>query len=357
MASTPNLRLIDSGVRLTWAETVEEFLADRKLQNYSPNTLVWYRSVFGPFGRFLQESGAPDDLARVTEGVVRDFLMRMQSEGAKGKPVGPRWLNNCRQALKSFFEWAKDKGYTAHNPVAGIGKVKEPESVIEPFTSEQIQALVAEPDTRTVNGQRDRLFFLMLFDAGLRLAEALDLEVKDIDLETGEIRNLLGKGKKRRTVGLSAGVVSELRTYLRFRQQALEDIGCGGSPWLFPNIKGGRLCSKTMQQATRRYGIAAGIDPERVRLSPHTLRHTFAVSFLRNGGQEFVLQQALGHSTLDTTRRYVKLATSDVVRAMHDFSPVAALGLASVGGRRMRRAAPAKRRVNAAARVESSVPS
>jgi len=337
MSATPSLRPVSSEVRLTWAEATEEFLADRKLLNYSPSSLVWYTSVFGAFGRFRQESGAPDDLAKVTEPDVRAFLARVQSEGAKGRgPTGPKWVNNVRQALKSIFAWAVEEGYVTENPVAGIAKLKEPRRIIQTLSADQVRALVEQPDLRSPVGHRNRCFLLILLDTGLRLSEALGLRVGEVDLEGG-VAKVLGKGSKERLVGLSPGLVSELRPYLRRRQQALEEIGRPEAPWLSPNNVGGRLCSKTMEQAVWRYGIAAGIDPNRVRLSPHTLRHTYAVTFVRNGGDPFTLQKVLGHSSLDTSRRYCELANEDVQRRMRDLSPVAALGLASTGGRRVRR--------------------
>ena len=350
MTTTPNLRLVDSEVQLCWGEACAEFLADLKLQNLSPRTIEWYGYVLEPFSRWLAETTAGDDPASVTEPHVRAFLEQMKSQGAAGrKPVGPGRLNQYRAGLKSFFDWLCEHSYAAHNPAAGVPKMREPRRVIHTLDADQVRALLEQPDLRRMIGHRDRCFLLLLLDTGLRLSEALGLRVETVDLEVGTAK-VLGKGSKERVVGLSAGLVSELRAYLRRRQQALEDIGHPECPWLFPSNVGSRLCAKTVEQFVRRYGVAAGIDPTRVRLSPHTLRHTYAVTFVRSGGDPFTLQKVLGHSSLDTSRRYCNLAGEDVQRRMRDFSPVAALGLASVRKTRFRRP---KAHLNAGGRRES----
>ncbi|HJN14679.1 MAG TPA: tyrosine-type recombinase/integrase [Armatimonadota bacterium] len=136
----------------------------------------------------------------------------------------------------------------------------------------------------------------------------------------------------------------------------MQEIGCERSPWLFPNNIGGKLCSKTVQQMVKRYGVAAGIDPAKVRISPHTLRHTYAVTFARNGGDAFTLQKILGHSSLDTTRRYCELADEDVMRRQRELSPVASLGLASGGQRRIKRRPQPRRRLTADDPARASTP-
>ncbi len=356
MTTAPNLRLASSDVTLTWAAANEEFLADLKLRNYSPHTIAWYRSVLDPFGRFLADSFSTDDPSAVTQARIKDFLRSMAEGGATGRaPIGPRRLNHYRAGLKSLYDWLCEQGYTNHNPAEGIGKLKEPRRVIPTLTGEQVVALVEQPDPATVLGRRDRCFLLLLLDTGLRLSEALGLRVADLDLEAGGTK-VMGKGAKERRAGLSPGLVSEFRAYLRFREHAMQEIGCDESPWLFPNNVGGKLSPKTVQQMVKRYGVAAGIDPEKVRISPHTLRHTYAITYFRNGGDPFTLQKILGHSNLETSRRYCELADEDVLRRQRELSPVASLGLTSGGRRRIKRKPQPRRRLNGSDPARASGP-
>lgn len=212
--------------------------------------------------------------------------------------------------------------------------MREPQRLIPALTPSHVDALLQQPDRKRFVGRRDLCFLLLLLDTGLRLSEALGLRTGDVDLSESSIR-VIGKGDKERRVALSARLLAELKPYLRRRRRALEAIGRPNSPWLFPNDVGGRLCSKTMQQRLRKYAEQAGI--EGVRVTPHVLRHTFALWFVRNGGSPFHLQKILGHSRLDTTRRYCELAEADVLQQHRELSPLETMDLTFPGSRRIPR--------------------
>ena len=108
------------------------------------------------------------------------------------------------------------------------------------------------------------------------------------------------------------------------RQAAVEAIGALDSAGVFPNDVGGPLGGKTMQKRMKRYASEAGI--EGLRVSPHTLRHTYALNYVRNGGDPFTLQRILGHTTLDMTRRYCELAEADVLERQRELTPLGAIG-------------------------------
>jgi len=197
-----------------------------------------------------------------------------------------------------------------------------------------VAALLKQPDLERFVGLRDFCFLLLLLDTGVRLSEGLGLRVADVDLERG-CAVVIGKGNKQREVGLSARLVAELRSYLSRREAAVADIGCPDSAWLFPNDVGRRLAAKTVQQKLRKYADEGGIRG--VRVSPHTLRHTYALNFVRSGGDPFTLQKVLGHESLETTRRYCELASADVLRRQRELSPLHTMALNIRGARRLRR--------------------
>lgn len=197
-------------------------------------------------------------------------------------------------------------------------------------------ALLQQPDRTRFVGLRDYCFLLTLLDTGMRLSETLSLKVGDLDLEEMWV-NVIGKGNKERRVAMSARLLVELKPYLRKREAAVASVGVPDSPWLFPNDIGTRLCSKTMQKHLKTYGTKA--DIKRVRVSPHTFRHTFAVNFVRNGGDPFTLQKILGHSSLETTRRYCELAEEDVLRRHRELTPLATMDLKLSSAKRIPRSA------------------
>jgi integrase/recombinase XerD len=301
------------------------FLESLRLQQYSALTVGWYARILFPFGRYLKEEAGTDDPSAVSEGCVRAFLLKAGEEGLDGRaPVGARRLNHYRQCLSLFYRWMQGEGYVNHNPAERIRKVREPKPLIPALSEAQVCALVEAPDRSRFVGLRDRSFLLLLLDTGVRLSEALGLRVGDLNLEEKSV-TVMGKGSKERRLALSSHLLSELTPYLRKRDAAMAAIGLPDAPWLFPNDVGGRLGSKTVQQHLRRYGQEAGIKG--VRVSPHTLRHTYALSFVRNGGDPFTLQKVLGHNSLETSRRYCDLTAADVLARQRELTPLATMNL------------------------------
>jgi len=337
--SATGLRLLPSNIGgpPLWDEACREFLDGLTLQRYSPRTLEWYRFVLNPFGRYLKETVGSDDPASVHEQHVLDFLNQAGNEGLDGRPpVGAGRLNDYREGLSLFYGWLQERGYVQHNPVQRVKKIREPRKLIQALSEAQVNALLQQPDRDSFVGLRDYCFLLTLLDTGLRLSEGLGLKVPDLDLDEMAVK-VMGKGNKERRLGLSPRLVAELKPYLRRRQIAVALLGLPDSPWVFPNDVGGRLTPKTMQQHFKRYGEAAGIRG--VRVSPHTLRHTYALNFVRAGGDPFTLQKVLGHSSLDTTRRYCELADSDVLERQRALTPLRTMNLSITPGKRIPRSA------------------
>ena len=291
------LRLHSEEKGLDFESAVGDFPEDCRFRNLSPRTIEWYRYSLGPFVRFLADRGSTA-VDAVTEAVLRAFLVERASQ------VGPRRVNHYRGTLLRLFAWLEDQARIDHNPAQEVPKLREPQKLVPTFTADELDRLLAQPDPRGFLGLRDRVLMLLLLDTGMRLSEALGLRLDDLDFETATMR-VLGKGRKDRIVGLSADLSQQLRRYLQRRQAALADIGRPTCPWLLPNHNGGKAGPKTFQTPLRRYASLAGIT--RVRVSPHTFRHTFAVWFVRHGGSPFHLQKILGHSSLDMSRRYCEL--------------------------------------------------
>jgi site-specific recombinase XerD len=176
-------------------------------------------------------------------------------------------------------------------------------------------------DTTTYVGQRDYTITLLLLDSGLRVSELCELKMEDVRLEEGLLK-VLGKGNKERLIPVGRQVQKLMWHYIgRFRPSpAMPRVSN-----VFLTDDGYPLCKDRVEKLLTRYGKLAGLTG--VRCSPHTFRHTAAVSFLRNGGDVFSLQRLLGHSSLEMTRRYCQLADIDVQKAHMRASPVDNLGI------------------------------
>ncbi|MDP7620289.1 MAG: tyrosine-type recombinase/integrase [Dehalococcoidia bacterium] len=317
---------LPSAVSPLLSHAVSQFVADCQLRGLSPRTLYFYRCTLGPFDRYAMSLGC-EETASVTEATVPAYLSE------KRLTVGASALNGIRDAIRRFFDWAIGEGYADINPAARIGKVRVPRKIVPTFTEAEVQALLDQPDTKTFIGLRDHLFMLLLLDTGIRLSEATGLDLDDIDLDARTIK-VMGKGMKERVVGFSTALAYHLQRYLAHRGTVLETVGRKNRPYVFPNAFGARACGRTFQDRIKHHGARAGIT--RVRVSPHTFRHTFAVMFVRNGGSPFHLQRILGHADLAMSRRYCELADVDFITQHQELSPLTTLDLGQRGQRRLR---------------------
>ncbi len=207
------------------------------------------------------------------------------------------------------------------NPFDRVKIPRPPRKVIPTFTDSQIQALLNIIDARTPEGFRDHTVILTLLDTGMRVSELCHLKLDDVAMEDGMLK-VLGKGNKERLIPIGKQIQRLLWRYIsRFRPEPM----AASVNVLFLTRDGRPLTKDLVEKIMARYGRKAGLKG--VRCSPHTLRHTAAVKFLRNGGDVFSLQRMLGHASLEMTRRYCELADTDVKQAHITASPVDNLNL------------------------------
>jgi integrase/recombinase XerD len=195
-----------------------------------------------------------------------------------------------------------------------VEKPKRERHLIQPLNPKQVLALLDQADPKTFLGLRNKVMMLLMIDSGLRLSEVLTVKVSDVDLAGGTVL-VMGKGRKERKVPFARTMREALDAYLKRRAKTAARDGL-----LIVGRRGNRLTSRHVQIVMRRYGERAGIQG--VRVSPHTLRHTCATQYIRNGGDPFSLQAILGHSTLEMVRNYVNLASRDVYDQHRKFSPL-----------------------------------
>lgn len=232
----------------------------------------------------------------------------------RAKGHSPNTSNDRLKTLRRVLDFGVKKGIITKNEAFEIEKMKEVLPQIPSFTDEQIDALLRQIDTSTFTGLRNKTLILLMLDTGIRIREAMDLTVPQVDLKDRHLRRVKGKNGKIEDIPISKPMCKLLEQYLKERDHAVADH-------LFVSITGECLNKRTFQVQLAEYGRLAGIT--NVRCSPHTLRHTFAKQWLLAGGDIVSLQRILRHSTMEMVRRYVFLWSNEIQQQHDKFSPMA----------------------------------
>jgi integrase/recombinase XerD len=282
-----------------------DFLAYLELERgLSRNTLIAYRGDLLQFGEFLR--GRSVSPLEVSHGDLAAFLAGL-SAGGERPGVAPATLQRKAACLRSFYRHLRREGILAHDPTAELRGPPRLQRLPSVLSREEVSALLRVPAGASPLTLRDRALLEVMYACGLRVSEAVGLEVSDVDLDEGLLR-ARGKGSKERIVPVGRAAVSALRVWCTVGRPALLAAPAAASPptTLFLNHRGRPLTRqglyKIVQSHARRVGLAD-------RMSPHTLRHTFATHLLAGGCDLRSLQDMLGHADLSTTQIYTHLSS------------------------------------------------
>jgi len=259
-------------------------------------SLDGYRRDLEGFARW--RDGAHGGLARADRAALFDYFAWRTREG-----YSPRSNARLLSSLRAFFAYRLRRGDRTDDPTALLDPPKLPRSLPKALAESEIDALLAAPPTNAPEGLRDRAMLELMYAAGLRVSELVNLPTTAVNLRQGVIR-VTGKGSKERLVPLGEESQHWLETYLAGARPALANKRSLAALFLTPQGE-----APTRQQfwtLVKRYAAAAGIDP--VRISPHGLRHSFATHLLNRGADLRALQLLLGHSSLSTTQIYTLVA-------------------------------------------------
>ena len=284
---------------------IDLFLLSCKVENYSPKTIDTYKTFLGYFVDFCRSCNV-NSVEQIDMLVLMKYIERCK---ARVKPIT---VHDYYRVVKRWLNWLVKMGIIKENPGDKIGHIKYPSKIIETFNEGHIQGMLTICNDGTKNGIRNQAIILLLLDTGLRLNECASLTLRDVDIEQETII-VMGKGGKQRRVRFGKQAQKALLKYLLSRKDRLPNL------WL--TEEGAPLQKMGVEMIIRRIRDRAGISD--VRCSAHTFRHTFAINYLRNGGDVFTLQYILGHSTLDMTQRYVaSLKSEDAMNGHKKWSPV-----------------------------------
>jgi integrase/recombinase XerD len=319
---------------ITFSQACDALIRAKTAAGKSPYTIRNYRTSFAKLQTYLA-SDPPfvnitrDTLIKFFAWLHEEYVSEPDGAAPRGKiKLSPKSILNIHADLSALWRWAAECGFVTANLVRTIEPPDPDDPVIDSFSQADIERLLKACDYRKTwkakgdgqiarpTAERDRLIILFLFDTGLRASELCNIKLSDLNMSDRSVK-VVGKGNKER------------RVYFGSRTSK--------AVWHFvtPRIKDGQLDNAPLFQVTgldgdgpftrdvlgrllSRIGDRAGVP----NVYPHRFRHTFAINYLRNGGDLFTLQDLLGHTDLTMVRRYVHIAQTDLANAHRKASPV-----------------------------------
>ncbi len=287
----------------TFEHLMLDFLAYLEFERgLSRNTLEAYRSDLLQFGRFLAERGS--DALTATGPEVSEFLTQLARGDGDGKsPASPATLHRKAACLRSFYRHLRRENLRDNDPTATLSSPRRGRRLPEVLSRGEVQALLASPKGSDPSALRDRALLEVMYACGLRASEVIGLDVSDVDLDEGLLR-ARGKGSKERVIPVGRAAVAAIRLYMSGGRPAL--VRRTPERALFVNFRGQALTRQGLYKIVRRHASTAGLAD---RMSPHTLRHTFATHLLSGGCDLRSVQEMLGHADVATTQLYTHLSS------------------------------------------------
>jgi site-specific recombinase XerD len=308
LVSTTNLQSLAHG-----------YILNCRSEGKSPKTIITYQTALNNFIWYCKQNNFPDTAQKLNAVHVRQFIWYLTSatnrwgnNSPKTKqPASQTTANDYYRALHSFFNWLERESLIKENPFANLHPPKVERKVIQALTPIEIDCLFNACSGKSPTHIRNKAILCMFLDTGLRVSELASLNIDDMDMNSGSIVVRHGKGGKQRVVHIGSKAQKALWKYVALYRRR-------ESNRLFLKRSGEQLDVQGIKILVKRLGIRA-----KVAVSPHKLRHTFAISYLRAGGDVFSLQYLLGHSTLQMTQRYLQsLNADDAIEAHRKFSPL-----------------------------------
>jgi len=277
-------------------------------RNASAHTIAGYRRDLGQFIDYIEERGS--SLRKVDNVQIRGFMARLH-ERKLMKSSSARKL----AAIRSFFRFAVKKKWVSENPARMVATPKQ-EQHVPSFLSEQEMAGFLEiPDSGKPLDLRDRALLELLYASGIRVSELVGINLEDMSLGERLIR-VRGKGKKERLLPFGRVAGERLAAYLRSRPVLVQDRV--GETGLFLNYQGRRITSRSVERIVDKYIRLTAVKR---KISPHSLRHSFASHLLGRGADLRVIQELLGHESLATTQKYTHLNLGQLMDVYHKSHP------------------------------------
>lgn len=286
---------------------VEEFLAMLAHErNASPHTVRAYERELEGFAEYaMKQFGARMAPAKIEHQHIRAYLGELYGRGLSKASVA-----RALAAIRSWFKWLARQGLVEQSPAALVATPKLPKHLPRVPTIEEMNRVVERADDEAAAWpERDRVIFELLYGCGIRNAELVGIDLKDIQWANEAIL-VRGKGRKQRYVPLGDAAAEALRGYLPSREEKLAAQKTTEALLLNVRLRGnGRLTTRSVGRIVKRIALAHGLPAD---VHPHTLRHAFGTHMLEEGADLRAIQELLGHQRLSTTQRYTQLTVGQV---------------------------------------------
>lgn len=265
-----------------------------KVKQASSNTVSSYLRDIRQFAEWMH---TVEDTAIVdaTQLNISDYLAHLEDEGRSGATI-----SRSLASLKNFYAYLVSSGFLEKTPVVDIHVDRGEKKLPQILTGREIEQLLAQPVCVDAKGFRDKAMLEVMYATGIRVSELIDLDVDDVNLELGIIK--CAGGKKTRAIPLYPGALRSLTVYLREIRDTM--VSSVDEKALFVNINGARMSRQGFWKILKHYQSAAHIEKD---ITPHTLRHSFAVHLLENGADLGSLQELMGHSDISSTQMYTHM--------------------------------------------------
>lgn len=279
-------------------------------KKYSQHTVEAYLSDVASFEVFVKESFDQESIDLVSYNLIRSWIVFLVDQGISNVSI-----NRKMASLKAFYKFLLKIKYIEVNPMLKHKSLKTPKTVQVPFSEKELKDLLAVIDTPVdFEGVRDRLVVEMFYVTGMRRAELIHLMVKNVDLSSSTIK-VLGKRNKERIIPILPIIAGQIDSYIKERD-GLESLI--DSDYFFVSKKGLKLSESFVYRLINSYFSRVS---EKVKKSPHVLRHTFATHLLNNGADLNSVKELLGHSSLASTQVYTHNSLAELKKVYKDAHP------------------------------------
>ena len=265
-----------------------------KVKQASANTISSYIRDIRQFSAWLSaEEGT--DIVDATQLNIADFFSHLESENRSGAT-----LSRSLASLKNFYSYVVSAGFLEKSPVGDVHVERGEKKAPQILTSREIERLLSQPVAVDAKGCRDKAMLEVMYATGIRVTELISLDISDVNLELGIVK--CSGAKKTRAIPLYPAALQSLKSYTEnVRIGMLQDPG---EQALFVNVGGVRMSRQGFWKILKHYQQTANIDKE---ITPHTLRHSFAVHLLENGADIGSVQELMGHSDISSTQVYTQM--------------------------------------------------
>ena len=268
----------------------------------SPNTIEAYRGDLSQYIRYFSRI----NILKIDSSLIGKYIAELQKKGLKNSSISRKL-----SVIRMFYKFIYLEGKSEYNPLEEISSPRKGRRIPSYLSLREVESLLETPSPDTPLGIRDKAMLEVLYGAGLRISELVNLNVEDVDLRKGWIK-VMGKGFRERVLPLGREACQWVRKYLRERELKKEKAP------LFCNRYGKRISRQACWKIIKKYARKAGITGE---ISPHTLRHSFATHILSGDADLRAVQELLGHVNITTTQIYTHITQERLKKIYKKFHP------------------------------------